>query len=154
MVLLDSENGRQIGAFTVGPIVDDHWGGGLFNVRAVSADGERLVASHQVESTHRLWLWETRTGKYHELIGHSGKVHSAAFFPDGARIITAGEDRTTRFWDSQTRSELFALRHPGPVSQVAVSPDGRSVLTVSQGSGAMLWRPAEWNIPTPEGSQN
>ena len=59
------------------------------------------------------------------------------------RIITAGEDRAARFWDSQTRSELFALAHPGPVWQVAVSPDGQSVLTVSQGSGATLWRPTE-----------
>jgi WD40 repeat protein len=91
---------------------------------------------------------------HHELIGHSGKVHGAAFFPDGKRIITAGEDGTARLWDSQTRNELFALRHSGPVWAVAVSHDGRNVLTVSQGAGAILWRPTEWNVPTPEVSEN
>ena len=154
LVLLDSDSGREVASFIVGTIVSENSGDGLLNVLAVSDDGERFVASHQLESTHKIWLWETRTGKHYELIGHAGKVDGAAFFPDGQRIITAGEDGTARLWDSQTRNELLVLRHPGPVWPVAVSPDGRSVLTVSKGAGAVLWRPAEWSNPTPEAAES
>ena len=35
------------------------------------------------------------------LRGHRGNVNSAAFSPDGARIVTASSDNTARIWDVQ-----------------------------------------------------
>ena len=32
------------------------------------------------------------------LSGHEGGVYSAAFSPDGARIVTASDDDTARIW--------------------------------------------------------
>src|SRR5947209_10161158 len=34
-----------------------------------------------------------------EFRGHGGAVFSAAFSPDGARIVTASQDGTARVWD-------------------------------------------------------
>ena len=37
-------------------------------------------------------------------------MKSAAYSPDGARIVTASGDRTARVWDAATAREIIALR--------------------------------------------
>jgi WD40 repeat protein len=48
------------------------------------------------------------------LRGHESWVNSAAFSPDGARIVTASWDTTARIWDATTGKEITVLRgHEG-----------------------------------------
>jgi WD40 repeat protein len=45
-------------------------------------------------------LWDAASGRaVASLAGHSGWVSSAAFSPDGGRIVTASWDNTARVWD-------------------------------------------------------
>jgi hypothetical protein len=44
------------------------------------------------------------------LFGHDDLVCSAAFSPDGARIVTGSGDRTARIWDATTGTELNNYR--------------------------------------------
>jgi hypothetical protein len=44
------------------------------------------------------------------LSGHQECVNSAAFSPDGRRIVTASEDGTARIWNAATGKEIVALR--------------------------------------------
>ena len=45
-------------------------------------------------------VWETVTGKeIAALRGHEQRLTSAAFSPDGARVVTASYDKTARIWD-------------------------------------------------------
>jgi hypothetical protein len=45
-------------------------------------------------------IWDAATGKEITVLrGHEGAVQSAAFSPDGARIVTASDDKTARIWD-------------------------------------------------------
>ena len=44
------------------------------------------------------------------LSGHESDVTSAAFSPDGSRIVTASADETARIWDAATGKEITVLR--------------------------------------------
>ena len=67
---------------------------------------------------------------------------SAAFSPDGARVVTASEDKTARVWDAATGAPIGKpLQHEGEVYRAAFSPDGARVVTVSEDSTARVWTP-------------
>jgi WD40 repeat protein len=72
--------------------------------------------------------------------GHEEDVVSAAFSPDGKRIVTASDDYTARLWDAQTHKLIGVLKgHKKNVSHAAFSPDGNSIVTASFDGSARLW---------------
>jgi WD40 repeat protein len=79
-------------------------------------------------------------------------VRSAAFSPDGTRVVTASDDSTARIWDAATGKLLApALVHQGEVRSAAFSPDGTHVVTASDDNTARVWEtridetsPAGW----------
>ena len=67
-------------------------------------------------------------------------MRSAAFSPDGARIVTASGDQTARIWDAATRQGVAVLRgHQGDVHSAAFSPDGSRIVTASDDKTARIW---------------
>jgi hypothetical protein len=84
-----------------------------------------------------LRIWDAATGQ--PLKGHEGAVYSAAFSPDGRRIVTASDDKTARIWDAATGRQIGQLNeHEGPVYSAAFSPDGKRIVTASEESGRIL----------------
>jgi WD40 repeat protein len=82
------------------------------------------------------------------LTGHGDSVTSAAFSPDGSRIVTASRDLTARVWDAITGAEITVLRgHEGwvlrgyefGVLSAAFSPDGSRIATASGADIARIW---------------
>ena len=63
-----------------------------------------------------------------ELKGHTQPVYSAAFSPDGKRVVTGSFDGTARIWDTGTGKVLRTLDIGMLVYFVAFSPDGKQIL--------------------------
>ena len=72
--------------------------------------------------------------------GHIDWIVSAAFSPDGTRIVSGGDDKIVRIWDATTGEELKALAgHLARVSSVTFSPDGARILSGSYDNSVRLW---------------
>ena len=70
-------------------------------------------------------------------------VRSAAFSPDGSRIVTASGNHTARVWETATGKEIGVLRgHEGDVYSAAFSPDGKRIVTASGDHTARIWETA------------
>jgi WD40 repeat protein len=102
----------------------------------VIALGDELASRDQTAR-----IWDTATGKEIAVLRHKGHVASAAFSPDGSRIITAsrGSTRvgTARIWDTATAKEIVVLPCLG-LDSATFSSDGSRVATTS-GATVRVW---------------
>lgn len=75
------------------------------------------------------------------MIGHQHWVWSAAFSPDGTRIVSASWDFTLQLWDAETGTPIGAplSGHEKPVMSVTYSPDGTRIVSGSADGTLRLW---------------
>jgi eukaryotic-like serine/threonine-protein kinase len=79
-------------------------------------------------------------GQLAVLSGHREIVFSAAYSPDGTRIVTASRDKTARTWDARTGVQLAVLSgHGERVNSARYSPDGMRIVTASYDGTARIW---------------
>jgi WD40 repeat protein len=70
---------------------------------------------------------------------HEEQLNDAAFSPDGTRLVTASNDKTTQVWDSDTGAPIGpSMHHEKPVFAAKFSPDGKRIVTVTE-DAAQLW---------------
>ncbi len=83
--------------------------------------------------------WENLK-KQRTLKGHTGKIRSLAFSPDGRVLVSASSDRTVMFWDPRTGESLHTvLMHEEPVKSAAFSSTGEFIASVTEGEAARIW---------------
>ena len=115
--------------------------GSITGNSAYSPDGTRLAVAGSIG----IWIYNAQT--YQEialLTGHTGRVTSIAFSPDGSVLASGSQDNTARLWDPMTGEHGLTLTgHTGSVNSVAFSPDG-SVL--ASGSGDWLWKETDSTV--------
>jgi WD40 repeat protein/serine/threonine protein kinase len=74
------------------------------------------------------------------LSGHQDRIYSAAYSPDGTRIVTGSIDKTLRIWDARTGVQLVVLAgHLGNIFSVAYSNDGTRIVSASSDKTARIW---------------
>jgi WD40 repeat protein len=80
------------------------------------------------------------------LSGHTDKVGSLVFFPDGTSLVSGSDDMTVKLWDVQTGGVVKTFcSHTGPVFSVSISAN---CTTIASGSGDHTIR--LWDIQTGE----
>jgi WD40 repeat protein len=89
-------------------------------------------------------IWDAASGKEIVVLrGHEGTVDSAAFSPDGTRIITASlYDKTVCIWDAHSGKQIGILRSESAVYSAAYSPDMRFIVNGADGT-ASVWLAAK-----------
>lgn len=97
------------------------------------------LLSWRAEPRARLWHADGTPAAILE--GHTEAIRSAAFSPDGSKVVTASRDNTARIWDLQGK-QLAVLGHRGNIHQAQFSSDSRMVLTRSSDGVAGLWEPS------------
>jgi WD40 repeat protein/energy-coupling factor transporter ATP-binding protein EcfA2 len=79
-----------------------------------------------------------------------GSVRTAAFSPDGRRVVTASDDYSAQVWDAATGYPVTRrLEHHGTVNAAVFSPDGTRVITASDDSTARVWDASTGEPVTP-----
>ena len=65
------------------------------------------------------------------VLAHGAGVTSAAFSPQGDRLVTSSWDRTVRVWDSGTGVQRSVRQFDAKLKDAQFSPDGKSVLALT-----------------------
>ncbi|MFM6106662.1 MAG: trypsin-like peptidase domain-containing protein [Sphaerospermopsis kisseleviana] len=88
----------------------------------------------------RVVPWSSST-LVNTLTGHSSKVNSVAFSPDGQTLAFGSTDNTIKLWDVATGKSIATLTgHSFWVNSVAFSPDGKTLASGSYDNTIKLWQ--------------
>jgi len=115
------------------------------NGKILATGGSSKYKSAEGKTT-TIYLWDPDTGELsHTLSGHSHRVNSLAFSPDGHILASGSNDETIKIWNLKTGELLHNLTgHSANVRTVAITPDGKTL--VSSGGGGIK----VWNLATGE----
>lgn len=108
-------------------------------VRAVALSPDRAQVASAAGTD--VQLWDARSGAVlRTLRGHASIVRSTVFSPDGARVLSSGDDPEARLWDAREGRLLAVLSgHADLLRGAAFSPDGALIITASRDGTARVW---------------
>lgn len=110
--------------------------------QVLSASGGLLASGEFREGEDlTLRLWDVESGKeLRRFKGHSTIINTAAFTPDGLRIISGTRGGSMTLWKGDSGRTLQPFeRRTKSVWSIAVSPDGQSVLSGCDDRVIRLW---------------
>ena len=115
--------------------------GGASGRQLLAADGNDICIFDTTENT-----------LLHVLRGHTDSVETAAYSPDGTRIVSGGWDQTVRVWHAETGDLLLTLRgHSGRIKSVGFSADGARIVSIAD-RGLDGDEVRVWETLVPEGA--
>ena len=100
------------------------------NVIDIKGDVNGTFFTYEEASPHLITTWE----------GHTDRVQSVSFSPDGTLVASAG-DTTVKLWNVETGEHIGTLggQKDGGFNSLAFSPDGGTLATSSWNGGFKLW---------------
>lgn len=116
-------------------------GGGPLSTGAFSRDGKEFVTASSANGTAR--IWSTSSHRQLGSLAANGYLRSAAFSPDGKKIVISGVNGPAQVWSADTRRKLGVLGGSIGLYSAAFSPDGKEIVTASQagakGDTTQIW---------------
>jgi WD40 repeat protein len=121
--------------------------GAKINAITFSPNGRTLAAATEsaqppADPTHNTaTLWDlTNRAPPRELHGHTDRVLTVAFSPDGRTLATSSVDRTAILWDTSQGTRIATFTgHTDAINGLAFSPDGHTLATAAHDRTAILW---------------
>ena len=93
---------------------------------AFSPGGTLLAGGHMEMDNAYLSVWDAATGKLlRHWPGHTARVQSVTFSPDGARLFSGARFGEITAWPLERGGHRLQLSRGASVGGLAVSPDGR-----------------------------
>jgi WD40 repeat protein len=105
-----------------------------------SPTDSKSIVSSSTDKVVRLWDIST-TDNPMKFIGHTERVNSVGFSPDGLLVASASSDRTIRIWDirNPTVEVQKCVGHESGVTSISFSPDGNQLASGSTDKCVRIW---------------
>jgi WD domain, G-beta repeat len=97
---------------------------GVHAAQLATIQGAGAMAAPRTSLATTMWESNLRL----TLSSHGNAVGSAAFSPDGSRILTASKEDGVRLWNADDGKEIAAMAG----SEATFSPDGRRIVTTGE----------------------
>lgn len=104
---------------------------------AFSKDGKKLASGGEDKVTR---IWDVAAAKEIAKLGNPDEVDevaAVAFFPDGAKVATAG-NQTVRIFDLASGAATALANEEGCTRSLAIAPDGKTLVSNALGQ-AVAW---------------